>query len=356
MPATIQLVLLCGNTHYVILVHIQTLMCFEDWISASMPTRVNVGRPRTVRTLANEDVVERHPWWGLRDIAGQLRCTGWRRSIASISLLAERSSLSRRYINTPRMSSFCITFYGQKQHVLRTRVYSNVHNSHFWPRDNPHAFHDRGYQVSVSVLARIVGDTVVGHPPPDRLKIQCCTGAARPCASRLFSAWRNFGRCPVVAVRDISRKTDLMSRADHGDTWRSRFMHSLPWLQKISWQDVRQWLNATYPERWVWCRRLTVESPEGASLCIPSQDYRWSRGNTSRSCDNAQGQHDKACSQEDRAPHSRLPWNGRKPPTVRGAHGLIIWQPAAPDLCCTVFSNCCVTRKHTIKSLCANFV
>jgi hypothetical protein len=40
----------------------------------------------------------------------------------------------------------------------------NVHNSHLWARDNPHAICKRGYQVcfSVSVLAGIVGDIVVG--------------------------------------------------------------------------------------------------------------------------------------------------------------------------------------------------
>jgi hypothetical protein len=51
----------------------------------------------------------------------------------------------------------------------------NVHNSHLWARDNPHAIRKRGYQVrfSVSVWAAIVGDIVVGpYLIPDRLTAQ----------------------------------------------------------------------------------------------------------------------------------------------------------------------------------------
>jgi hypothetical protein len=48
----------------------------------------------------------------------------------------------------------------------------NVHNSHFWAWDNPHAIREHGCQVrfSVSIWANIVGDIVVGpYLLPDRL-------------------------------------------------------------------------------------------------------------------------------------------------------------------------------------------
>jgi hypothetical protein len=60
----VELVLLQGNTHYVVLVDvIKTLMCFDDWSSlretgsVTPTTLVNAGRPWTVRTPANEDAV-----------------------------------------------------------------------------------------------------------------------------------------------------------------------------------------------------------------------------------------------------------------------------------------------------------
>jgi hypothetical protein len=51
----------------------------------------------------------------------------------------------------------------------------NVHNSHLWARDNPHAIRERGYQVrlSVSVWAGVDGDIVMGpYLLPDRLTAQ----------------------------------------------------------------------------------------------------------------------------------------------------------------------------------------
>jgi hypothetical protein len=54
-------------------------------------------------------------------------------------------------------------------------VVFNIHNSHMWARDNPHANRERGYQVhfSVSVWAGTVGDIVVGpYLPPEKLTAQ----------------------------------------------------------------------------------------------------------------------------------------------------------------------------------------
>jgi hypothetical protein len=36
-----------------------------------------------------------------------------------------------------------------------------IHNSHLWAQDNLHAIHERGYQVSISIWAEIIGNIVV---------------------------------------------------------------------------------------------------------------------------------------------------------------------------------------------------
>jgi hypothetical protein len=48
-------------------------------------------------------------------------------------------------INSLRMSSFYTTFCGQTKRVLRMRDVVNVHKSHLWARDNPHAIREGGY-------------------------------------------------------------------------------------------------------------------------------------------------------------------------------------------------------------------
>jgi hypothetical protein len=48
----------------------------------------------------------------------------------------------------------------------------NVHNTHLWPWDNPHATHECGYQVCfiISVRADVIGDIVMGpYMPLNRL-------------------------------------------------------------------------------------------------------------------------------------------------------------------------------------------
>jgi hypothetical protein len=102
----------------------------------------------------------------------------------------------------------------------------NVHNSHLWARDNPHAIRKCGYQVcfSVSVSTGIVGDIVMGpYLLPDRLTVQyhdylktLLSGlledvplAVRPVvASERWSSSAVRGRCPAVVERHISRKVD----------------------------------------------------------------------------------------------------------------------------------------------------
>jgi hypothetical protein len=51
----------------------------------------------------------------------------------------------------------------------------NIHKSHLWARDNPHAIRERGYQVHFSIIvwAGIIGDVVVGpYLLTDRLTAQ----------------------------------------------------------------------------------------------------------------------------------------------------------------------------------------
>jgi hypothetical protein len=103
----------------------------------------------------------------------------------------------------------------------------NVHNSHLWARDNPHAIRERGYQVrfSISVWAGIVGDIVVGpYLLPDRLTAQ--------------------------------RYRDFL------ETLLPGLLESVPLAVTQTWfqqdgtpehygEDFRQWLNDTYPGRWI---------------------------------------------------------------------------------------------------------
>jgi hypothetical protein len=73
------------------------------------------------------------------------------------------------------MSSFLHNILWTDEACLTHEGAFNVHNSHLWARDNPHAILERGYQVRlrVSVWAGIVGDTVVGPDLlPDRLTAQ----------------------------------------------------------------------------------------------------------------------------------------------------------------------------------------
>jgi hypothetical protein len=182
----------------------------------------------------------------------------------------------------------------------------NVHNSHLWARDNPHAIRERGYQVrfSVSVWAGILGNIVVGpYLLSDRLDCstiswfsgKCSTVAAWRCASSCeavvgISARRSnsalWWRCPEVVECDTSGKVDW--------TWRADCMASL-----VAGSNS----DGFFP----------VGISEGVNLRSPSQDYLRSRGETSSSCDNGRCQHVKACSRECRAAHCRLPWNGRRP-------------------------------------------
>jgi hypothetical protein len=104
----------------------------------------------------------------------------------------------------------------------------SVQNSHLWARDNPHGVRERGYQVrfSVSVWARIVGDIVVGPCLlPDRLTAQ---------------RYRDFLETVLAG---------LLEDVPLAVSQRLWFQHN--GAQTHYGDDVRQWLNATYPGRWI---------------------------------------------------------------------------------------------------------
>jgi hypothetical protein len=104
----------------------------------------------------------------------------------------------------------------------------NVHNSCLWARDNPHAIRERGYRVrfSFSVWDGIVGDIVVApYLLPDSLTVQ------RYC-DFLETVLPGLLENVPLAVRQ-----------------RLWFQHDgAPAHYE---EDVRQWLNATFPGRWI---------------------------------------------------------------------------------------------------------
>jgi hypothetical protein len=104
----------------------------------------------------------------------------------------------------------------------------NVHNRQLWARDNSHAIRERWYQVrfSVSVWAGIVGDNVVGpYLLPDRLTAQ------------------QYSDILETVLPGLLEDVPLAVRQS---LW---FQHDgAPAHYE---EDVRQWLNATYPGRWI---------------------------------------------------------------------------------------------------------
>jgi hypothetical protein len=120
--------------------------CLRETGSVTPTALVNAGRPRTVRTPANEDAilaaVEREPWRSSRDIVrelglsqprvleilhdDQLHPYHYSRSTHLFpDIVLYGSNFANCYdINTLRMSSFYTTFCGQMKRVLRVRACS----------------------------------------------------------------------------------------------------------------------------------------------------------------------------------------------------------------------------------------
>jgi hypothetical protein len=96
----------------------------------------NAGRPRTVRTPANEDVIiapmEQQPWRSSRDITSSkyfmmIYCIHTTTRVAHIcfqTIVLCGCNFAKGYINTLRMSSFYTNFCEQMKRVLRMRVCS----------------------------------------------------------------------------------------------------------------------------------------------------------------------------------------------------------------------------------------
>jgi hypothetical protein len=103
----------------------------------------------------------------------------------------------------------------------------DVHNSHLWTRDNPHAICENGRQAhfSTSFWGDIIGDVVGPYLLPDGLTEQhrvtfwkifyrdclkmCLNPWGRVCGFNVTEPQCTMGRFPAVAERDISRKGGL---------------------------------------------------------------------------------------------------------------------------------------------------
>jgi hypothetical protein len=104
----------------------------------------------------------------------------------------------------------------------------NVHNSYLWAQDNLHAVCEHRYQVhfSISVWAGIFGDIVMGpNLLPDRLTAQ------RYC-DFLETVLPGLLENVPLAVRQRLWFQHNRAPAHYGE-------------------DVQQWLNVTYPGRWI---------------------------------------------------------------------------------------------------------
>jgi hypothetical protein len=102
-----------------------------------------------------------------------------------------------------------------------------VHNNHIWAWDNPHAIREHGYKVhfSISVWAVIIRDIVVG-----------------PCLlpDRLTAQYHDFLETVLPGLLE-----DVLLAV------MQRFWFQHDGASAHCGEDVRQWLNATYPGRWI---------------------------------------------------------------------------------------------------------
>jgi hypothetical protein len=134
-----------------------------------IPTaHVNTGRPRTLRTPANEDTMI--VVGGTRAVEKLKR---YRTRIRTINCIHKRSAHLFPG-DSPSPMQFCEWL--RNEHTANELFLYNVlcageayfsrevcspSTSHFWARCNPYAIQERGNQVSVSVWTWIVGNTVV---------------------------------------------------------------------------------------------------------------------------------------------------------------------------------------------------
>jgi hypothetical protein len=127
----------------------------------------------------------------------------------------------------------------------------NVHNSHLWARDNPHAIREHGYQVRFSVIvwAGIAVDIIVGpYLLLDRLTAQ--------------------------RYRDFLETVLLVLLEDVPLAVRQRLWFQHDGAPACYGEDVRQWLNVTYPGRWIERRRSIAWPPRSPDL-TPMDFFLW---------------------------------------------------------------------------------
>jgi hypothetical protein len=228
-----------------------------------------------------------------------------RRSISFISLSAEGTSVSKRssctdgvfakgYINTLRMGCFYKTFCGQEKYVLRTRVCSTYTT----------------VPCRQGVILMLSANVSIALQPQRLGTLSwssiCCVTGWLP--NGIVISWELFywgclklclcdadvvvsaqwGRCPAVVERDISRKVAWMSRAEC-------MASSVAGSNSDGFSSVG--------------------TPDGARLYNPPPsppDYPRSRGKVLSSCHSGRCELVKACLRACREAHCSLPWTGRK--------------------------------------------
>jgi hypothetical protein len=165
--------------------------------------------------------------------------------------------------------------------VTREGVF-NVNNSHLLARDNHHAIFEREYEVLFTLAFQLESSGTLSGPLSATWPAKCST-----------ISWFSGNCCTGAAWRYASSCEAKFWFQHHGAP-----VHYGKY--------VRQWLDETYPGRWLGRRgpiELRTPSPDltpmtiflwgtpgRARFCSPSRDYRWSRGKASSSCDSGRCQ------------------------------------------------------------------
>jgi hypothetical protein len=176
------------------------------------------------------------------------RSTSWR------SILSELTSVSGRSSSTDATSAHCGSSLCTDEACFTLET---AHNSHIWPRDNPHAI-----CFSVTVWAGIVVDIVVG--------------------SHLLTAQRDHDFLETV-LPGLLAVVPLAVR--------HRFWFQHDGAPAHCGEDARQWLTAACPGRWIGPRGPIAWLPQSPNLtpmdfCLMMQVYAVSHGKTSSgNCD-----------------------------------------------------------------------
>jgi hypothetical protein len=221
----------------------------RPWGTGSVtPTaHLNAGRPRTLRTPANEDAiisaVERELSISSLDIGGELRVSQTRvlKVFRDDQLHPYHQSRNAHLFPDYQPVRIQICERLRHQHTadeIRLHV-----ERHLWARNNPHYIRGLGYQVhfSVGVWTGIVGDIIVDpYLLHDRFTAQ---------------QYRDFLKSILLGLlEDVPPAVKQKVWFQHKET-PSHYV-----------EGIRQWLNATYAGRWIQCRGPTERSPRSPDL------------------------------------------------------------------------------------------